>query len=91
MMSEVALSQINAAVDYLQPEAEEYVGMIKDEPIPLTKDNYGKVMAFLSGLGEAGWIFLIAMVRAGYPADTAEQLARIMGYPSRTAEFWEEN
>lgn len=86
------LGQIDAAVDVILPEAQEYVDRILRDPIKTTKDNYGKVLAFLTGFpsgSETGALFLIALVRAGYPRRTALQLVGIMGWPSTVAALIE--
>ncbi len=63
------------------PEAEEYLISLSEIKIKTTQDNYGNVMAFLTKLPskEAQAGFLGALVDAGYPADTGDQLASIMG------------
>lgn len=86
-------TRIDAAVDVILPEAQEYVDRILRDPIKTTKDNYGKVLAFLSGFpaggGETAALFLIALVRAGYPQWTALQLVQLMGWPSTVAALIE--
>ena len=63
------------------PEAAEYLTALNETTIVTTQDNYGNVMAFLSKLPnkemQAG--FLGALIDAGYPSDTGDQLANIMG------------
>ena len=63
------------------PEAVEYLSSLDAIKIKMTQDNYGQVMSFLSKLPnkemQAG--FLGALIDAGYPADTGNQLAQIMG------------
>lgn len=75
------LSAIDDAIDTVMPEATEYVEALNEIRFPTTQDNYGTVMTFLSKLPDGtGPVFLLALVRAGYPASTGEQLARVMGY-----------
>ncbi len=64
-----------------EPEAVEYLETLKGVKVKTTQDNYGVVMAFLSYLPskEAQAGFLGAMIDAGYPQDTGDQLASIMG------------
>jgi hypothetical protein len=79
---------MNKVIEDLRPEAREYVKSIMGDKFKTTKDNYGKVMGFLSSLSEkagtktAAILFLAAMVREGYPKDTASQLGNIMGWYS---------
>jgi hypothetical protein len=71
-------------VEALRPEAKEFTDQMMKDPIKTTKDNYGKVMAFISKLEEDkkgfGMLFLIAMQKEGYPAGTAGQIRQIMGW-----------
>jgi hypothetical protein len=73
--------KFNQAVDIIRPEAKELVSTLQwDADSQTTKDGYGRVMQFLAGLpGAIQVTFLRAMVDAGYPADTAAQLAEIQG------------
>jgi hypothetical protein len=63
------------------PEAAEFTKMMLDDPIKTTKDNYGRVMSFLSMMPEPEMklAFIAAMADAGYPAATAAALTRVMG------------
>ena len=85
-MAPEALKQIDNALDTIRPEAKEYVTSLDEIRIKTTKDNYGPVLAFLGKLKEdAGSdmapLFLIAMVGAGYPLGTAQQLRSLLGFP----------
>ena len=67
------------AIDSLRPEAKEFVESIMKDKFKTTKDNYGKVLAFVSPLGKNGAMyFLAAMVREGYPKDTAVQISQML-------------
>jgi hypothetical protein len=72
---------INAAIEKIRPVAKELIAEIEKTPAT-TKDHYGEVMGFLSNLGskKIGQLFLAAMVREGYPKDTASQLTTLMGW-----------
>ncbi len=86
-MSDFTVEQmIDAAVDVVRPEAREFVAILS-KGIKTTKDNYGRVLALLSKLeGETAPLFLIAMVREGYPADTADQLVTLFQWPVSVRE-----
>lgn len=80
-MGEAILDRVDAAVDVLREDAAEYVRTLDEVRIKTTKDSYGRVMELLTRLdGEAAPLFLIAMVREGYPLATAEQLATLYGW-----------
>ena len=82
-MTNGVLQRIDAAVDTIRPEAREYVTSLDERRIKTTKDSYGDVMQLLSRLdGEMAPLFLIAMVGEGYPLTTADELARLYGWPS---------
>jgi hypothetical protein len=83
-MSDGILAKVDKAVDEVRPEAVEYLRILDGEQIRTTKDSYGNVMALLSKLGggEMAALFLIALVREGYPLGTAESLSGIMGFPA---------
>lgn len=69
----------NQLIESLRPEAKEFVEKIMKDPIKTTKDNYGKVLAFVSGLGRNNAMyFLAAMVREGYPKTTAMQISQLI-------------
>lgn len=76
------LASLDEAIEYLMPEAQEYVEMLAGIRWSTTKDNYGRVLEILSRLqGDTAPLFLIALVRAGYPSDTAHQIVQLMGWP----------
>ena len=68
------------AIEAVRPEAKEFVDAIMNEPIKTTENNYGKVMAFLSTLDNQNIakLFLVAMVREGYPQTTADQISQLL-------------
>lgn len=68
-------------IDALRPEAKELVDSVLSATMITTKDNYGAVMSFLGKLDNqiTQKVFLWAMVKEGYPADTAIQIASLMG------------
>jgi hypothetical protein len=70
------------AVEMLRPDAKEFTETMLNDPIKTTQNNYGRVMAFLSGIKSPAMaqLFLIAMVREGYPKQTADTLRQIMGW-----------
>lgn len=90
-MNEQALAQVDAALDTIRPEAKEYAESLDAVSIPTTKDNYGRVLSFLSSLqkdaGEVAPLFLIALVGEGYPLETAQQLNSLLGWPSSVHEL----
>jgi hypothetical protein len=68
-------------VEALRPDAKEFVDQMLKDPMKTTKNNYGKVMSFLSQLKPPmGQLFLMAMVKEGYPKITADQLKQLMGW-----------
>ena len=69
------------AVESVRPEAKEFVDILLKDPMKTTKDNYGKAMAFLSRIENKTTqkVFILAMVKEGYPVDTAIQLTSLMG------------
>jgi hypothetical protein len=75
--------KIDKAVAHVMPEAKELVERLTSDPMKTTKDNYGRLMSFLSRLGENDkllqWLMLEAVTRCGYPLQTACQVARILG------------
>lgn len=72
---------IEKAVALMKSEAEEFTKQTLLDPMKTTKDNYAKVMAFLSQLpAPMNKLFLVAMTRVGYPKDTAIQITQIMGW-----------
>ena len=82
------------AIEAVRPEAKEFVDAILNEHLQTTKDNYGKVMAFLSDLKPVlAQIFLLAMEREGYPHETANQAPSNHGVEAmieiqRHGKFW---
>ena len=51
----------------------------------LTKDGYGTVLRFLSKLSPVqGKLILLALVKKGYPRETAQKIWRIMGWNQLT-------
>lgn len=89
-MTDEVLARIDAAIELILPEAQEYVKGILGQRIKTTQDNYGNVLHTLAVLdGEMAPLFLIAMVRAGYPQRTALQLVTLMGWPSIVAALIE--
>jgi hypothetical protein len=67
------------AVDSLRPEAKEFVEKIMNDKLKTTKDNYGRVLAFLSSFNKAeSMFFLAAMIREGYPKETAIQISQML-------------
>ena len=65
------------------PEAIEYLEGLNDpKRIVTTQDSYGTVMGFLAKLPDTDVQsgFLAALIDAGYPRDTGNQLASIMGF-----------
>ena len=68
------------AVEAIRPEAKEFVDSIMNEHLQTTKDNYGKVMAFLSTFDNQNLakLFLVAMTKEGYPKTTADQISQIL-------------
>jgi hypothetical protein len=86
-MASEALAQIDKALDTIRQEAKEYVTSLDEIKIKTTKDNYGPVLAFLTKLkddadADMAKLFLIAMVGAGYPLETASQLNTLFGWPA---------
>jgi len=73
-------AKIDNAVETLRPEARELLNSFKGQ-IKTTKDNYGNVMSFLSHINSktVQILFLRALVKEGYPAGTASQVASLMG------------
>lgn len=68
-------------VELLRPDAKEFVMNVMGNQVKTTKDNYGHVMGFLSQLKPPmGQLFLMAMVKEGYPKNTADQIKQIMGW-----------
>jgi hypothetical protein len=78
------LEAIDEAVENLRPEAKEYVTSLDAIRLRTTKDNYGEVLQFLVKLqkdaGTGAPLFLVAMVREGYPLVTATQLVGLLGW-----------
>lgn len=66
---------IEAITEMLRPEAREAVEACKKNVT--TKDGYGSALAILSTMGQYKKVFVEAMVREGYPADTAKTLLEI--------------
>jgi hypothetical protein len=68
------------AIEAIRPEAKEFVDAMMNEPIMTTENNYGQVMAFLSTFDNRNLakLFLVAMVREGYPRSTAGQISQIL-------------
>lgn len=68
------------AIEAIRPEAKEFVDAMINEPIKTTENNYGKVMSFLSTFDNPNLakLFLVAMVREGYPQTTADQISQIL-------------
>jgi len=62
-------------IESIRPEAKDLVRELLDDKMKTTKDNYGKLMAILSGKTFpsklVAQLFLAAMVKEGYPKDTA--------------------
>ena len=73
--------KIDKAVNLLLPEAQEIVDKALNGR-QTTKDGYGLIMSFLSGLNDRvmAQIFLLSCIKAGYPIDTANQIKQIMGW-----------
>jgi len=73
--------KFNMAVDMIRPEAKELVSTLKwNADQQTTKDSYGKVMQFLTGFPNTMQIMILrAITDAGYPSDTARQIASIQG------------
>jgi len=68
-------------VELLRPDAKEFVMNVMGNQVKTTKDNYGHVMGFLGQLKPPmGQLFLMAMVKEGYPKNTADQIKQIMGW-----------
>jgi hypothetical protein len=66
------------AIIKLEPEAKEIIALVMKSQS--TKDGYGRVMQILDGFPKgAQRLILAAMVRYGYPEDTAMQIGEIMG------------
>ena len=68
-------------VELLRPDAKEFVQEMLKDRMKTTQNNYGKVMSFVSQLKPPmGQLFLMAMVKEGYPKITADQIKQIMGW-----------
>ena len=72
------------AIELLRAVAKALVQLVMSEPLE-TKDNYAKVLAFMSGMEASKLkqqLFLLAMIKEGYPKDTAMEIANILGLNS---------
>jgi hypothetical protein len=68
-------------VEMLREDAKVFTSQMLKDPMKTTQNNYGKVMGFLSQLKPPmGQLFLMAMVKEGYPKITADQIKQIMGW-----------
>ena len=64
----------------LKPEAEEFLELMSEDDMPITKHGYGTVMSFISPMPrEAQLAFIGAMADAGWNPVTAAALTRVMG------------
>jgi len=83
-MTEEQRERFTKIVDLLRPDAKEHVKELMADPYKTTKDNYAKVMALVSALEKdnkgTGQLFLVAMVKEGYPKQTADQIRSILGW-----------
>ena len=74
---------VNDLVEFFRPEAREIVQEAlngRSLYAQTTKDGYGLVLGLLSKLDPTmQYILLAAMVREGYPAETARDLAASLG------------
>lgn len=71
--------KINKACEIVQPEAKELCNSLLGDKLATTKDNYGRLMAFIGNLDKLTQaIMLEAVIREGYPRDTGYQVADIL-------------
>lgn len=77
------VEELRRAINTLKPEAQELIQRAREDLT--TKDGYGTVMNCLLQLKDqtVEAIMMVALREEGYPKETLETLARIMGIGDR--------